>query len=112
MKTAEATVSCDQLDTYLASSGQTRAPGPGRIEKAAAQGHVTVQQPGREAKGDRLDYTAADDKFAMTGGPPSIFDAERGEVTGDSLTFYRLGGTVQVEGAGASPAVTKVRVAR
>jgi lipopolysaccharide export system protein LptA len=112
MKTTEATVSCDQLDTYLATSGQLRAPGPGRIEKAAAQGHVTVQQPGREAKGDRLAYTASDDKFVMTGGPPSIFDAEHGEVTGGSLTFRRLGGTVQVEGAGASPAVTKVRVAR
>jgi lipopolysaccharide export system protein LptA len=112
MKTAEATVSCDQLDTYLALSGQVQAPGPGRIERATAQGHVTVQQPGREAKGDRLAYTASNDRFVMTGGPPSIFDAERGEVTGDSLTFYRLGGTVQVEGAGASPAVTKVRVAR
>jgi len=29
-----------------------------------------------------LVYTAADDKFVLTGGPPSIFDAERGKITG------------------------------
>jgi lipopolysaccharide export system protein LptA len=112
MKTAEATVTSDQLDTYLAPSGQTRTAGPGRLEKATAQGHVIVQQPGRQATGDLLTYTASEDKFVMTGGPPSIFDAERGKVTGVSLTFYRLGGTVQVEGTEASPTVTRIRVAR
>jgi len=42
-----------------------------------AQGHVVVQQPGRHANSQTLVYTASDDKFVLTGGPPSIFDAER-----------------------------------
>ena len=57
-------------------------------------------------------YTAAEDKFVMTGGPPSIFDAERGKITGDSLTFYKRDDRVLVEGKETSPAVTTTRVAR
>jgi hypothetical protein len=43
---------------------------------------------------------------------PSIFDAERGTVTGDSLTFYKRDDRVLVEGEAKSPAVTHTRVAR
>jgi hypothetical protein len=48
----------------------------------------------------------------LTGGPPSIFDAERGKITGDSLTFYRHDDRVLVEGKETSPAVTRTHVAR
>ena len=43
-------------------------------------------------------YTASDDKFVLTGGPPSIFDAERGKITGVSLTLFRHDDRVFVEG--------------
>jgi hypothetical protein len=59
-----------------------------------------------------LVYVAQDDKFVLTGGPPSIFDAEHGKITGDSLTFYRHDDRVLVEGQGTSPAITTTRVAR
>jgi lipopolysaccharide export system protein LptA len=77
-----------------------------------AQGKVLVQEPGRRAEGEKLVYTSADDKFVMTGGPPSIFDAEHGKITGDSLTFYNRDDRVLVEGKAASPTVTTTRVAR
>jgi len=48
----------------------------------------------------------------LTGGPPSIFDAEHGKITGDSLTFYKRDDRVLVEGKEASPTVTTTRVAR
>jgi lipopolysaccharide export system protein LptA len=71
-----------------------------------------VQQPGRRAVGQQLVYTAADDKFVLTGGSPSIFDAERGKTAGVSLTFYRRDDRVLVDGEASSPVVTQTRVAR
>ena len=63
-----------------------------------AEDNVVVQQPNRRADGQKLVYTAADDKFVLTGGPPSIFDAEQGKITGVSLTFFRRDDRVLVEG--------------
>jgi hypothetical protein len=59
-----------------------------------------------------LEYLAADDKFVLTGGSPSIFDAEHGKITGDSLTFFRRDDRVLVEGKDTSPTTTRTRVAR
>jgi lipopolysaccharide export system protein LptA len=87
---------------------------PGQVDRIIAEDQVVITQPTRHATGDRLVYTAADDKFVLTGGPglPSIFDAERGKITGDSLTFYRHDDRVLVEGRELSPAVTRTQVAR
>jgi len=57
-------------------------------------------------------YTALEDKFVLTGGPPSIFDAEHGKITGVSLTFFRRDDRVLVEGSNSFPTVTQTRVAR
>ena len=77
-----------------------------------AQDNVVVQQPNRRAEGQKLVYTAADDKFVLTGGPPSIFDAEQGKITGVSLTFFRGDDRVLVEGEASTPVVTQTRVAK
>ncbi len=82
------------------------------LEKIVASGGVLIAQPGRKVTGDKLIYTALDDKFVVTGGTPSIFDAEHGNVTGVSLTLYGHDGRVLVEGNDKSPAVTEIRVAR
>ena len=94
------------------SANGSAAGTPGQIDRINAQGSIVIVQPSRRATGDRLDYTAADDKFVLTGGPPSIFDAEHGKITGDSLTFFRSDDRVLVEGRETSPTVTKTRVAR
>jgi lipopolysaccharide export system protein LptA len=77
-----------------------------------AQDDVVIQQPKRRAEGQKLVYTASDDKFVLTGGPPSIFDAEQGRITGVSLTFFRRDDRVLVEGGASAPVVTQTRVAR
>jgi lipopolysaccharide export system protein LptA len=77
-----------------------------------AENDVVIQQPNRRAEGQRLVYTPADDKFVLTGGPPSIFDAEQGKITGVSLTFFRRDDRVLVEGEAGAPVVTTTRVAR
>ncbi|HZW79643.1 MAG TPA: LptA/OstA family protein, partial [Candidatus Deferrimicrobiaceae bacterium] len=106
----------DEMDVYLlprnqASTNQSLSA-PGQLDRMIAQGHVVIQQPGRRADGQRLVYTASDDKFVLTGGPPSIFDAERGKITGVSLTFFRGDDRVLVEGEASTPVVTQTRVAR
>jgi hypothetical protein len=77
-----------------------------------AQDNVVIQQANRRADGQSLVYTVADDKFVLTGGPPSIFDAEQGKITGVSLTFFRGDDRVLVEGGASTPVVTQTRVAR
>ncbi len=121
-KGADATLTARQMTVFLvarsqsapsaATSGASGLASSGQIEKIVAENDVVVTQPTRRATGDRLVYTAADDKSVLTGGPPSIFDAERGRITGDSLTFYRHDDRVLVEGRITSPSVTRTQVAR
>jgi lipopolysaccharide export system protein LptA len=110
------TASSSTMDAYLVPRSQTSSnqplAGPGQLDHLVAKGNVVVQQPTRRAEGKTLVYTAKDDKFVLTGGPPSIFDAERGKVTGVSLTFFRGDDRVLVEGEASTPVVTQTRVAR
>ena len=115
-KGADFTASSRTADAYLLPRSQSTTnqalSAPGRLDRMVAQGDVVVQQTNRRAQGQTLTYTAADDKFVLTGGPPSIFDAEQGKITGVSLTFFRRDDRVLVEGEGSTPVVTTTRVAR
>ena len=86
--------------------------GPAHLDKIVASGSVVITEPTRHATGEQLTYTASDDKFVLTGGPPSIFDAEHGKITAVSLTLFRRDGRVVVEGDSKSPAVTETKVVR
>jgi lipopolysaccharide export system protein LptA len=103
-------------DAYLVARAQSRdgqtASGPGQLDRMVAEGEVIVEQPNRRAEGQRLVYTASEDKFVLTGGPPSIFDAEQGKITGVSLTFFRRDDRVLVEGEASPPVVRQSRVAQ
>ena len=117
-KGATFTETSKTLDAYLspragAEPGKANQTllGPSQLDHMVAEGSVVVVQPNRRAVGDKLVYTAADDKFVLTGGPPSIFDAERGKITGVSLTFFRRDDRVLVEGEASSPVVTQMQVA-
>jgi len=112
---SDLSITSHQMDAFLEAHGQTDTNSPsavGKLDRIVANGEVVVTQPQRHANGDRLVYTAADDKFVLTGGPPSIFDAEHGKVTGVSLTLYRRDDRVLVKGDSTDPAVTQTRVAR
>ncbi len=115
-RSADATITADHLDAFLVPRGQNSQndaiKAQGQLERIVAEGNVSIQQPSRRASGDRLAYTAAEDKFVLTGGTPSIFDAEHGKIRGDSLTFFRRDDRVLVEGKDNSPTVTQMRVAR
>ena len=115
-KGADATMTADRMTVFLrprSESAVAATPGtPGQVDRIVAEDKVVVTEPTRQATGNRLVYTAAEDKFVLTGGPPCIFDAERGKTSGDSLTFYKRDDRVLVEGNKASPTVTRTQVAR
>ena len=112
---ADVTITAKQMDAFLEPRGQAASQttsSAGKLERIVATGQVVVTQPDRRAIGNQLTYTANDDKFLLTGGPPSIFDAEHGKITGVSLTFFRRDDRVLVEGDNTFPTVTHTRVAR
>jgi lipopolysaccharide export system protein LptA len=115
-KGAELTITANVMDVFLQPRNQAASnqslTGTGKIDHIIAREQVVVTQPGRRGVGDQLVYTTADDKFVLTGGSPSIFDAEHGKITGVSLTLFRHDGRVLVEGNNRSPTVTTTRVAR
>jgi lipopolysaccharide export system protein LptA len=117
-RTADGTLTADKATVYLLPRQQKPAakpaadqPGASQLDRIVANGHVVLTQPQRRGQGDHLVYTAADGKYVLTGGSPSIFDAERGTVQGHSLTFYNRDDTVLVESA-PSPSIQQSRVAK
>jgi lipopolysaccharide export system protein LptA len=114
-KWTDLTITSRTLDVFLQAHSETSATsvnGLGKLDRVVAHNQVVINQPKRQGTGDQLVYTAADDKFVLTGGLPSIFDAEQGKITGVSLTLFRHDDRVLVEGNAASPVVTQTRVAR
>jgi lipopolysaccharide export system protein LptA len=83
----------------LPKRGQAENQSASQLERIEAQGDIQIEQGSRKATGNKLVYTAADEKMVLTGTPgklPSIFDAERGQISGDSLTFFTHDGRVLV----------------
>jgi lipopolysaccharide export system protein LptA len=121
-KASDTTLTGQQMTVFLVARSQSQAGAkagtsvglgtPGQVEHIVVENKVVIAQSTRRATGERLVYTAAEDKFVLTGGTPSIFDAERGRITGDSLTFYRHDDRVLVEGKETSTTVTRTQVAR
>lgn len=129
-KSTSNTITAKQIDIYLkpadpankSEAAQPPAPqkksvlpgsnGPSQIDHMVAVGNVVVTEPNRRAVGDRLVYTADDGKYYLTGKSPSIFDAERGTVWGDSLTFYSHDDRVLVESKRSSPTITRARTTK
>ncbi|MGA3089444.1 MAG: LPS export ABC transporter periplasmic protein LptC [Terriglobales bacterium] len=116
VQASDATMTAQHMTVFLRPRSQSSVPDaratPEQIDHIIAEERVVITEPTRHATGEHLLYTSDDDKFVLTGGPPSIFDAERGKTTGDSLTFYRHDDRVLVEGKETSPAVTRTQVAR
>jgi lipopolysaccharide export system protein LptA len=116
IKSTEGTMSADHADVLLKPKGQSGdAQGTSdanQIEEIVASGHVVIEQPSRKAVGNTMTYTAADGKYVLSGGRPSIFDAERGITTGDSLTFYSRSDTVLVGSETSTGTITQTHTGK
>jgi lipopolysaccharide export system protein LptA len=83
----------------LPNKSQAQTQAASQLDHIEAQGDIKIEQGSRKATGNQLVYTAADEKMVLTGTSerlPSIFDAERGQISGDSLTFFTHDGRVLV----------------
>ena len=103
--------------TSGSASGESSSPAfaspSGQLKEVIAEGHVVVQQLSRKVSGSRLVYVAQEGKFVVTGTPqepPSIFDAEQGKVTGETLTFYNRDDRVRIDSGDSTRTLTQTRV--
>jgi lipopolysaccharide export system protein LptA len=97
----------------LPNKSQAQTQTASQLDRIEAQGDIKIEQGGRKATGNKLMYTAAEEKMVLTGTPeklPSIFDAERGQISGDSLTFFTHDGRVLVGGGETSKTETPNRI--
>jgi len=111
------------LDAYLgpttagngvasgASSNGGRASSGGRqLTRIVAQGQVIVRQGDRRGTAQEAIYTAADQKFVLSGGEPTIIDANSDSTTGHSLTFFVANDTILIDSQEGLRTLTKHRV--
>lgn len=86
------------------------AVGSAQISRAVAIGSVVVEQGERRGTADRGTYTAADQKFVLSGGNPTLYDSTEGTTTGRELTFNMADDTIVVDSGNGSRTLTKHRV--
>jgi lipopolysaccharide export system protein LptA len=105
------------LDLYFtrakpatADRGPNATLGAQQISRAAGAGGVIVEERNRKATAERGEYTAADGKFVMSGGQPTLFDGTQGTTTGRQLTFFLADDTIIVDSENGSRTLTKHRV--
>jgi lipopolysaccharide export system protein LptA len=92
------------------TNGTAATPGPQQISRAVGTGGVIVDQTDRRATADRGVYTAADGKFVMSGGDPTLYDSSEGTTKGRQLTFFLADDTIIVDSENGSRTLTKHRV--
>jgi LPS export ABC transporter protein LptC len=81
MDSADAKIWTDSLDAYLDTEGK-------KVQRAKAQGHLRITQPGREVKGQAGEYFLSEGKFVVTGNPVEYADGAKRTSTQGQLTFY------------------------
>jgi lipopolysaccharide export system protein LptA len=94
MDASGATLTADGMDAYFTE----QASGASTLDHVVADGKVTVVEPGRRAAGRHAEYDAVAGKLVLTGGPPTLYDSEKGFVTGQILTFFTEGDSLLVGG--------------
>ncbi|HET7214059.1 MAG TPA: LptA/OstA family protein [Terriglobia bacterium] len=109
LSTGDTRIDSDRLDLYFTSA---KKQGDSEVERAVAEGHVKIVQPMRYAKGENAVYDAKTEKVVMTGGPPTVYDSEKGSMTGERLTFYIHSDRLLVEGKANSPVISRHPVAQ
>jgi lipopolysaccharide export system protein LptA len=93
-----------------AATSSSAAPGARQLSRVLAEGNVVVREGDRRGTAERAEYTAADGKFVLSGGQPTLANAASDTTTGHSLTFFVANDTILVDSEEGLRTVTKHRV--
>lgn len=112
---AQGSLESRTLDVFLGAAPATTAGTPSatsgrQLSRVLAQGNVVIRQGDRRGVGEQAEYTAADGKFVLSGGQPTIVNAASDTTTGHSLTFYVASDTILIDSQEGSRTLTKHRV--
>ena len=102
----------EALDLYFIRAGDAKAGGTSQISRAVGTGGVVIEEGARRGTADTGVYTAEDQKFVLSGGNPTLYDASEGTTTGRELTFYIASDTIIVDSGNGLRTLTKHRVQR
>jgi lipopolysaccharide export system protein LptA len=112
VQSADQKMRSPQLELFFTRTGGDKQGngGSSQISRAVGTGGVVVEQGDRRGTAEHGLYTAADEKFVLTGGTPTLFDPVEGTTTGRELTFYRADDTIVVDSGNGLRTLTKHRI--
>lgn len=99
--------------TLTLPEGRPETPisaGGRQLRRVVAAGGVVVRQGDRRGSADHAEYTAADGKFVLSGGQPTLANAFSDTTTGHSLTFFVASDTILIDSQEGSRTLTKHRI--
>jgi len=97
--------------TPAAKASASGDQAPRELNRVLAQGDVVVRQRARQGSAEQAEYTAADQKFVLSGGQPTIRDASSDTTAqGRSLTFFVASDTILLDSQEGLRTLTKHRV--
>jgi lipopolysaccharide export system protein LptA len=112
---AGAVMNAKTAHVLLRPAGGQPGSASGQLDRIVAEGDIRIQERDRKGQGSRLVYLAQEQKFVLTGSEghlPSIFDAEHGQISGNSLTFFTQGDRVLVGSGDSAPAGSQKQESR
>ena len=89
-------MTAERIELYLKSSGNELERAEAYDEKNA----MTLREQSRTTTGSRMTYTAADDRYVVTGTPVKNVDECGRETTGRTLTIHRPTDSIVVDANG------------
>jgi lipopolysaccharide export system protein LptA len=106
----EASIRAPTIDFLFAPTDANNPSGQKQLVQTIATGGVSVRQLDRRGTSQRADYTVADRKFVLSGGPPVLRDDSGNSTTGRQLTFIFADDTIVVDSEEGTRTLTLHRV--
>jgi len=109
-QSTQASLSAPTMDFFFAPADPGNKSGGQQLVRAVASGGVVVRQEDRHGKSQRAEYTIADRKFVLSGGPPVLYDDSGNTTTGRQLTFIFADDRIVVDSEEGTRTLTLHRV--
>jgi lipopolysaccharide export system protein LptA len=104
----QGSIQADRIDMFFSSMGAGNATK--QLSSAVATGDVAVHQEDRRGTSNRAEYTAAEGKFVLSEGKPTLYSSTGDTTTGRQLTFYFADDRIVVDSEDGKKTVTLHRV--